>query len=78
MNVNVKIIPADHPFDLEGVAHALLMRAEVMLTLADRYWKNIADDARMRHAAGSVYEELAFQHHQVHMAALTLYNKAVS
>ena len=77
MNVNVKITPADHPFDLEGVAHEILMRTEIMLTLADKFWANIADDARMRHTAGSLYDELAFQHHQVHMAALTLY-KAVS
>lgn len=77
MNAHTKITPADHPFDLEGVAHEVLMRAEIMLTLADRYWANIADDARLRHSAGFLYDELAFQMHQVHMAALTLH-KGVS
>ena len=74
MNAHVTIPDADQrASDLESAAHDVLMRAEIMLTLADRFWRNISDDTRGRLICGSFYEELSFQMHEVHKAAIVMH-----
>ena len=77
MNAHVTISEAkQRSSDLETAAYDVLMRAEIMLTLADRYWANIADVPLLRHTAGSLYDEMSYMMHEVHKAAITMHKAA--